>query len=180
MLISEKEVLMRKLLFFGLSVIYMLAMTFCAYTPLVNNYINNEDNYVEIDAKFLSAEFHEEGYSYLNITLTDFYRYHGFTGHAPENYDDSVLENTVITIKIVPESALLLKERGLFDEIPSGTPIRVRTTCWIYDGIQRHYLGAVSTSEIELLTFEEGMDGVRAASTKLKDIEISEILKPKK
>lgn len=168
---------MRKLLFLGLSVIYTLAMTFCAYTPVVNNYINDKDNYVKIDAIFVDAEFKDEGYSYLYINLTDFYRYHGFTGKSPSDIDQSVLDKTVITLKIMPDNALLLKERGLFDNVSPGTILHIRTTCWIYDEIERHYLAEISTDDIVFLTFEEGMDGVRATSGKLKEIEIDEILR---
>lgn len=168
---------MRKLLFFGLSVLYALAMTFCAYTPVVTNYINDESNYIEIQAKFEGAEYHDEGYSYLYIRLMDFYRYRGFTGKNPESYDESILENTVITIKIMPENAKILLERNFFDGFDDDTTISIHTTCWIYEGAERHFLASVRTAYTEYLTFEEGMHGINLASAQFKDIEIEEILK---
>ena len=168
---------MRKLLFFGLSVLYALAMTFCAYSPVVNNYINNRDNYIEIEAKFVNATYNDEGYSYLYINLTDFYRYHGFTGQSPEELDQSLLDGTIISIKIMPQNAKILKNRGFFEGIPEGTLINIHTTCWRYEGIDRHYLASLSIAEVEYLTFKEGMKGIGAASGRLKDVELDELFK---
>ena len=169
---------MRKSFFLTLSVIYMLIMTFCAYTPIVSQYINDENNYVEIEATVFATKYNEDGYSYLYIRLTEFSRYYGFTGIMPENFDQTVLENTTVTIKIVPESAAILKERGFFDTVQFGDAITVKTTCWIYDGIKRHYLGAVWTDDTEYLTFEEGLHSVSTATKKLNKIEIKEIFNP--
>ena len=169
---------MRKLLFLGLSVLYALAMTFCAYSPVVNNYINNRDNYIEIEAKFVNATYNDEGYSYLYINLTDFYRYHGFTGQSPEELDQSLLDGTIISIKIMPQNAKILKNRGFFDGIPEGTLINIHTTCWRYEGIDRHYLAAISVDETEYLSFDEGMRGIGAASGSLKDVDFNELFKP--
>ena len=114
---------MRKLLFLGLSVIYALATTLCSYTPLETQYITNEDNYIELDVVVSSAEYHEDGYSYLYINLTEFSRYRGLTGKNPVNYEQETLQNTIIEIKIVSKNAELLKERGFFDNVKAGDKI---------------------------------------------------------
>ena len=108
---------MRKAFVLTMSIIYLLIMTFCAYTPIVSQYIKDEDHFVDIDAIIVSSEYREGEYSYINIKLTEFERYYGFTGGMPESFDESVLENTVITLKVMPESAQLLKERGFFENV---------------------------------------------------------------
>ena len=151
---------MRKLIFLGLSVIYALATTLCSYTPLETQYITNKDNYIELEVVVSSAEYHEDEYSYLYINLSEFSRYRDLTGKNPVNYDQETLQNTIIEIKIVSQNAKLLKERGFFDNIKSGDKITIKTTCWLYEDVNHHYLAALSCGETTYLTFEEGFDGV--------------------
>ena len=166
---------MRKLLFLGLSVIYALVMTFCSYAPLVSQYITDEEHYIEIEVKVSDAKFNEEGYSYLYINLLEFDRYRGFTGETPDELDDELLNSTVIEIKIVPQNAALLNERGFFDNVKAEDVITVYTTCWIHDNIPRHYLASVTLGEEVYLSFEEGLDGIERATLEIKDIEIDAI-----
>ena len=170
---------MRRVLFIGTAILYLLAMTFCQYTPLVSQYINNDENYIEIDVSVSSTQYNEEGYSYVYIKLLEFERYAGFTGMVPEKNDPEILDNTVIEIKIVPDSAVLLKDRGFFDEVESGDIITIHTTCWIHDDIARHYLAGVICGEKVYLSFEEGLDGVKIDTRKFNELEIGEIFKPK-
>ena len=166
---------MRRTMIIGTAILYLLMMTFCAYTPVVSQYINNDDNYIELDVKVSSTIYNEEGYSYLYINLLEFERYAGFTGVIPEILEDELLDTTVIEIKIVPGSASILKERGFFDIVKAGDIISVRTTCWIYDDIARHYLGSVTAGDITYLSFEEGLDAVSVDTRKLNELEIGEI-----
>ena len=162
---------MRKLLFFGMSVFYMLAATFCNYTPVVYQYLNSEENYIEIEAKISSVKYQEEGYSYIYINLTELSRYVGFTGDLPDTEDADLLENTVVEIKVVNENAKLLKERGFFDEATKGDIVNIRTTCWIYKEEDRHYLAHVELKDKQYLSFEEGFENIGEATRGFKEIE---------
>lgn len=167
---------MRKLIILGFTVIYMLIMTFCEYTPRVIAYVGDEENYIEIEAEVFAAKYNTDGYSYLYIKMKDFEHYEGFMGREPESYDPSLLDDTTVKLKIVPENAEILKERGFFDNIKNGDSITIHTTCWIYDNIKYHFLASVSEGENVYLSFEEGFEGIKNASVQLKDIEIKDIL----
>lgn len=168
---------MRKLLILGISIITAITMTLCSYTPLVTQYINNGENYIDIMVKVSSAEYHETGYSYLYINLLEFSRYKGFTGTMPSDHEQTTLDSTIIAIKIVPENAKLLKDRGFFENVKAGDVVSIITTCWIHDGITRHYLAGITLGASDYLTFDEGMDGISVDTHKFKDIELGEIFK---
>ncbi len=167
---------MRKLLILGMSVIYALVMTFCAYSPVVSQHLNNEDNYIRMQATVSSAEYREEGYSYLYIKLLDTENYYGFTGVDPDACDDETIESTVVEIKIVPENAMILKDRGFFDEVKSGDTVTLFTTCWIHEDIARHYLAGATLGAKTYLFFNEGMDGMSTATQRLNEIDFNSIL----
>ena len=167
---------MRKLLFIGLSVIYALVMTLCSYAPLVSQYITDEEHYIEIEVKVSSTKTNDDGYSYLYVNLLEFERYRGFTGETPEEFNDELLDSTVIEIKIVPQNTQLLIERGFFDNVEAGDLVTIHTTCWIHDNIPRHYLASITLDDIVYMSFEEGLDGIERATLEIKDIEIDAIL----
>lgn len=171
---------MRKLFLFSSTILYAFFMTFCSYAPLVTSYIVNEENYVEVEVEVVDAIYHDDGYSYLFMNLTEFYRYYGFTGKDPGDLDPSLLGGTLIKVRIMPQNAKILKDRGFFDDMQMGDVITIKTTCWIHDGIEYHFLAAVKSEEIEYLTFEEGFHGIVEEATKLKEIELDELLKHSK
>lgn len=167
---------MKKLLVLGLSVIYMLILTFCEYSPAVIEHISSEENYYEIEAEVFALEYKEEGYSYIYVNLLDFEHYEGFVGFVPENKDPEALENTYIELKIIPENAIILKENGFFDNVHHGDVISIRTTRWINNTLEHHYVAEVVESETVYLPFETGFDNMREKATSIKDLDIDEIL----
>ena len=161
---------MRKLLFLGMSIFYMLASAFCNYSPIVSQYLNTEENYVELEAKISSVQYNEEGYSYIYINLVEFSRYVGFTGVLPEDDPNSeLLDSTVIEIRVVNDSAKLLNDRGFFDEIDQGDVINIRTTCWIYELENRHYIAEIVYNDECYLSFEEGFENISKATLSFKE-----------
>lgn len=170
---------MRKLLFLGLSVFYMLMMTFCEYTPTVIDHITTEENYVQITVNALSAEYNEDGYSYLTATLTDYEYFEDFFGVAPDNTDPDRLSAHPVQFKIVTDNAEALKERGFFDSIKGGESLTVRVTHWIHNGINYFYVAEVVSESGTYLFFEEGIRGMTNAAISIKDFEYDKILRQK-
>ncbi len=168
---------MRKLLFLGLSVIYMLIMTFCEYTPDVTNHITDVNNYVRIDATVVSAEYHETGYSYIYVTLNDFSHYEGFFGFAPPDHSDSTLKGSVLELRIVTANAQLLRENGFFDEVREGDIVSLITTCWVNNGLPHNYPGYVAVGETVYLGFEDGFDNICDSALSLKELDYDDIFK---
>ncbi len=171
---------MRKLLFLGLSVIYMLIMTFCEYTPDVVSHITNEDNYVKLDATIVSTEYHETGYSYIYVTLNDFFHYEGFFGFAPPDYSDSTLSASVLELRVVTANAQALKEKGFFDSARKGDTVTLMTTCWVNNGLPHNYPAYICLGETVYLSFNEGFENISTAATTLKELDYDSIFKKQK
>lgn len=171
--------MMKKLIFLGLSVIYMLIMTFCEYTPDVINHITNEENYVKIDATVISAKYNESGYSYIYVTLSDFYYYEDFFGSEPPDYSDSTLLSSVLELKLVTANAEILKENGFFDTVKEGDKITVMTTAWVNKSLPHHYPAYVALGDTVYLTFTEGFNNISDAATTLKELDYDKILNQK-
>ncbi len=170
---------MRKLLVLGLSVFYMLMMTFCEYTPTVIDHITNEDNYAEITVEAVSVEYNEKGYSYLVATLTDYGYFADFFRITPENTDPERLKNFPVKFKIVTTNAETLKERGFFEDIKGGERLAVRVSHWKHNEIDYFYVAQVKSSDTVYLFFEEGMMGMTDAAISIKEFEYDKILKQK-
>ena len=168
---------MRKLFLFSISIISALIMTFCSYSPAVISYIDNEKNYIEIEATVVGTKYYENGYSYLFVTLTDPEHFTDFTGLAYDESDPSLLGTTTVTMKIMQENSNVLMERGFFESINPGDTVTIHTTCWIDGEIHRHYLASIKCQDVEYLTFEEGLEGIKEASTKLKEADIADIFR---
>lgn len=167
---------MKKMLFLGLSVIYMLILTFCEYTPDVIAHITDEENYITLETEAYGAQYGGEEYSYLHISLPDLEYYERFFGFIPADPDPDLTKDAVVDIKIMPEIASLLYERGFFDDLHPGDKITIRTTAWVNKSIEHHYLAAISIGDKEYLAFDEGFELVKDASVKIKDMNIQELL----
>lgn len=167
---------MRKLLFLGLSVLYMLIATFCEYTPDVLAHVTDQEKYISIDVEIYSANYQEDGYSYFYVRLLNFEHYKGFSGEHPEHYNDDTLQNTLIKLKILPENAKILLENGFFDTVKEGDIISVRTTCWMHNGLNHHYVAEVNLNGQNYLPFEVGFQNMMDASMTLKKLDYKDIL----
>ncbi len=167
---------MRKLLFLGLSVIYMLIATFCEYTPDVLVHVADEEKYINVDVQIYSASYNEDGYSYFYVRLLDFNYYEGFSGYPAEKYDEETLNITIIKLKILPENAKILLENGFFSDVQTGDVINIRTTCYMNNGLNHHYVAEVNRNGQNYLPFERGFQNMTDAAMALKELDYQEIL----
>ena len=170
---------MRRLGIITFTIFYMLMITFCEYTPMIIDHITNEDNYMEISVTVKKTEFNEIGYSYVYVNLHDYEYFDDFFGFRPASHDLEHLKELDLELKVVTENAAILKANGFFDEIKEGDVITVRTTHWVNNSINYHYIAELTLNDKIYLSFENGMIGMTDAAIGIKDLEYDKILSGK-
>ena len=140
---------MKRLLFFFLTIAFLLSMTACSgYNGIMREHLGNEENYHAIDATFCSYKKADDRI-YLYVAVED-----------KSAFDSSEAHSEKIRLEVVGSNCDVVDEIFEKEEIREGDRITVKCSTWIYMDSTFYYVAEIKIQEETVLSFDDGLKNI--------------------
>ena len=140
---------MKRLLFFFLTIAFLLSMTACSgYSGIMREHLGNEENYHAIDATFCSYKKADDRI-YLYVAVED-----------KSAFDSSEANSEKIRLEVVGSNCDVVDEIFEKEEIREGDRITVKCSTWIYMDSTFYYVAEIKIQEETVLSFDDGLKNI--------------------